>query len=268
MTFLQAIFLGAIQGITEFLPVSSSAHLVILPRLFDLPYQGKVFDIFLNIGSLLAILIGFRAQVCELFLGLKDFLVRKKTANERFFITMSLSSLPVIVVFGIADIIFHVDVDSPMTLSSMLVIFAFVLYFCDRRAADRSKISRKDSLWIGAAQILSLIPGVSRLGACLSMARYLKYSREESFKYSLLLSIPPVAGACVLKSFKIFNGETAPECWPVVITGAVSAFVFGMASLRAVENFLKKHSLLAVVIYRILFGTGIFIFLGCGKNGI
>ncbi|MDR2068174.1 MAG: undecaprenyl-diphosphate phosphatase [Holosporaceae bacterium] len=268
MTFLEAIFLGAIQGITEFLPVSSSAHLVILPRLFDLPYQGKVFDIFLNIGSLLAILIRFRSQVWGLFLGLKDFLSGKKTNNGYFFMTIVLSNLPVIVVFGIADIVFHVDISSPAILSSMLIIFALVLYFCDRRPVCESKMSRKDSLWIGVAQTFSLIPGVSRLGACLSMARYLKYSREESFKHSIILSIPPVTGACFLKSLKIFSGEIAPECWPLVIAGGASAFAFGMISLCAVENFLKKHTFLAIVVYRILFGVGIFIFLGCGKHGI
>ncbi|MDR1375557.1 MAG: undecaprenyl-diphosphate phosphatase [Holosporaceae bacterium] len=268
MTFPQAIFLGAIQGVTEFLPISSSAHLVILPQLFDLPYQGKVFDIFLNIGSLLAILIRFRSQVWKLFAGLKDVLLNKKTADKYFFITMLLSSLPVIVVFGVADIIFCVDINSLLILSAMLVTFAFVMYFCDLRSAHKSKISRKDSMVIGAAQTLSLIPGVSRLGACLSMARYLNYSREESFRYSLMLSIPPVTGACFLKSLKIFSGEIPMGYWPIMITGTASAFVCGMISLYAVENFFKKHTFLAIVIYRILFGIGIFIFLGLRRHGI
>ncbi|MDR0677380.1 MAG: undecaprenyl-diphosphate phosphatase [Holosporaceae bacterium] len=252
MSLIEAVFLGAIQGITEFLPVSSSAHLVIIPKLLGITYQGKEFDIFLNIGSLLAVIVYFRLRVWSILQGINDFVSKKKTENRYFFVTIFLSSLPVIVVFGILEILFEVDVNSRWIMFASTLFFSIVLYFCDQKENSRENISRKDSILVGAAQILSFFPGASRLGLCLSVLRYKGCLRDESFKYSMLLSIPPVTGACFLKLLKVFTGKIVVENWTCVIIGAFSAFICGLIFVDFVVKFLKRHSLLPIIIYRLL----------------
>nr|MCR5225497.1 hypothetical protein [Alphaproteobacteria bacterium] len=141
MTFLHALFLGAIQGITEFLPVSSSAHMLVLPRLFGLPYQGKAFDVFLNLGSLLAILVFFHSAFFSMLCGLKDFLINKKTKDRDFFITLFWSSLPTIIVFGIAEVFFNVEIKSTVVMAISMIVFSIILYFCDTRKAELSRVT-------------------------------------------------------------------------------------------------------------------------------
>jgi undecaprenyl-diphosphatase len=259
MTFLQAILLGSIQGITEFLPVSSSAHVAIFSKLLEIPHQGKVFAVFLNSGTLLAIIIFFREQMWNLLLGSIDFIGNRKTKNRYFFATILLSSLPTIIIFGTLEIIFNISINSEIILAGALILFGIILYFCDQSETHRKNISRKDSLLIGLVQPLSFIPGVSRLGICLSMMRYLKYSREESFRYCMVLSTIPVFGACFLQLTKIFAEENLMESWQTVIVGCFSAFISGLISLSLVAKYLKSQTLLPIIIYRILLGTYIFL---------
>ncbi|MDR0555439.1 MAG: undecaprenyl-diphosphate phosphatase [Holosporaceae bacterium] len=255
MTYFQAIFLGALQGVTEFLPVSSSAHLVVFSKLLEIPYQGKTFDIFLNSGTLLAILVFFRRRVYGLLMGVVDFLLRKKTENRYFFVTVVLSSLPVVVIFGFLEMVFPVDVTSEIILAWSLIFFAVVLLWCDANPVSRRNISRMDSLLVGLLQPLSIIPGISRLGLCLSVMRYMKYSREESFKYSMILSIPPVCGACILKIAQICIGGMHGVDWSLVAVGSFSSFICGVITLFTTVKFMKKYTLLPIIVYRILLGS-------------
>jgi undecaprenyl-diphosphatase len=251
MTFFQAFFLGVAQGITEFLPVSSSAHIIVLERMLNIPHLGKTFSIFLNVGTLLAIVIFFRRRVRDLCCGAIDLVFGKITENRSFFLTIFLSSLPAIIIGGILEIIFHTDITSEAILSGGMILFSIVLYFCDKNPSDKRNISRKDSLWVGLIQPLSFIPGVSRLGICLSVMRYLRYSREDSFEYAMILSIPPVLGALSLKLVKILLGrETMAEDLLMIIIGSLTAFVFGLLSLSIITKFLRNHTLLSLVLYR------------------
>jgi undecaprenyl-diphosphatase len=129
------------------------------------------------------------------------------------------------------------------------------LYFCDKSPTDKTDISRIDALKVGFVQPLSIIPGVSRLGICLSMMRYLKYSREESFRFAMILSVPPVVGACFVEMVKIvFVGEKKIADWSLAATGFASAFAFGLISLSLVMKFLQNHTFLPIIIYRVSFG--------------
>ncbi|MDR2157808.1 MAG: undecaprenyl-diphosphate phosphatase [Holosporaceae bacterium] len=254
MTFFQAFCLGVIQGITEFLPVSSSAHVDIFSKLMNLPHQDKAFNIFLNIGSLLAVVVFFRRQVAAMFWGGVDFIRNKKTDDRLFFVTILLANLPTITVFGALEIVFQVEINSAIVLAASMILFAVILYLCDRNPTDKENASRKDILLVGLVQPLSFISGVSRLGICMSMMRYLRYSREESFRYSMVLSIPSVLGACGVKLIKALIGQSIIENWSMVAVGCLSAFVFGILSLYGVIRFLRNHTLLPIVIYRILLG--------------
>ncbi|MDR1333714.1 MAG: undecaprenyl-diphosphate phosphatase [Holosporaceae bacterium] len=247
--------MGAIQGVTEFLPVSSTAHVVLFSQLFDIPYQGKTFDIFLNVGTLLTIVVFFRQQVWDILRGCLDFVCGRKTTNRDFFSMIVLSSLPTFVVGGIAEVMGGVHINSPAVLGSVMIVFSVILYLCDRKPIHSREISRRDSLLVGLVQPISLIPGVSRLGICLSMMRYLKYSREESFRYAMLLSMPPVAGACSLKLLQILLGKAAVEDWSAVAVGGASAFIFGLLFIGVVIKFLRHNTFFPIIIYRVLFGA-------------
>ena len=258
MTQLQAIILGIIQGITEMLPVSSSTHLMVFSRLQGLPNQRLSFDIFLNIGSLLAVILFFWPQVLDLIKGGFAFILNKKSKNRDMFITMVVANIPIIIFGGLAEVFFDVDFHSPTLISSNLIIFAVILWLCDKESENavknRTDVSKKDAIFTGIAQVCTIMPGVSRLGACFSMLRYLKYSRLEAFRFSLIMSILPVSGACFLKTLKIFTGSLIIENWTMVSLGCVFSFLFGIVTLFAMDSFLKRRSMLCFVVYRILFG--------------
>jgi undecaprenyl-diphosphatase len=249
----QAICLGIIQGITEFLPVSSSAHLMIFSQIFGLPDQRQGFDDFLNLGTILAIMVFFYPKISNIFRGAVDFVRRKKTDNRNFFVTIVLSNLPIMIVFGMVEIFLDINFSSNYLIVCSSMLFAAILLFCDKNDTSRNKITLKDGILVGFSQILSIIPGASRLGLCLSTMRFLNYSREESFAFSMILSIPPVMGACFLKIIKIFSGNFIIQNWNMVYMGSAFSFLFGILTLMVVTSFVKRHTFLPMIIYRVVF---------------
>lgn len=258
MTFIYFILLGIIQGVTEFLPISSTAHLNIIPKMLGLAVPASEINVFLNLGSLAAIFVYFRKEIEFLFIGFLDTVksIQKpqNTHNRYHFISIFLASLPTIIFFGIIEI-FFAGQPAPQTLSSIsLIVFGIILYICDRKDDSKNhRPIRRDAILTGLAQLLSIIPGVSRLGSCLSALRLLGYSRYESFKFSMILSIPPVLGACLLKFAKICYAPANLDV-ELLLAGVASAFAFGLLSLHFITRFLKNHTLTIIVIYRIIFG--------------
>lgn len=253
MTIFHSVCLGIIQGITEFLPISSSAHLLIFSKFLGLPNQRYSFDVFLNLGTLTAILVYFYPDIYKLFYGFIDLLGNKKSNNRTKFLLLFYSSLPTIIILGIMQHFLSIDLDSPIIMAIFMIIFSLILWFCDLSPNNKKEISIKDGIIIGVAQIAAIIPGVSRLGVCLSVSRYLHYSREESFKFSMLLSVPIFLGACTLKLAKVISGEVIIENWNMVFIGCVFSFLIGLLILYTVTSFLKKHTWLSIIIYRIIF---------------
>ena len=253
MYLSDSIILGAIQGVTEFLPVSSTAHTALFQNIFSLHYFGRNFDILLNLGTLLALVLYFFRDFLRIFFGGFNFICNKRSQNRDFFLMILLANLPTIILFGILEFL-EVKVTSAKLAAVNLVGFGIILYLCDQKPLNKKEFSLKDAMKVGTAQTLSFLPGVSRLGICLSMCRYLGYDRQKSFKFSMLLSIFPVTGACCLKLLKIFTKNTSVISLIHVIAGIVSALVFGMVSVYIVDKFLKKHTFTPIVIYRIIFG--------------
>ncbi|MBR1735337.1 MAG: undecaprenyl-diphosphate phosphatase [Alphaproteobacteria bacterium] len=268
MTSFEAVVLGIIQGITEMLPVSSSTHLMLFSLMQGLPNQRHSFDIFLNIGTLAAVIVFFAPQFWNLTKGGVDFLRRKNSHNRDFFLIIVLANIPTIVFFGLAEIFFDINFHSPFLISSSLIIFALILWRCDREG-DRSvsenssssfikkklsQVTMQDAIFTGLAQLFAIIPGVSRLGVCYSVMRYLRYSRQIAFRFSMILSIVPVTGACFLKTLKLFTGQIVIENVMQVSIGCIFSFVFGLITLYWIDSFFKNHSALCFVIYRIIFG--------------
>ena len=253
MTVFHAICLGIIQGITEFLPVSSSTHLMVFSQLMGLPNQRHSLDIFLNLGTLAAVSVYFFPDIAGLFRGFCDLIKNKKSENRNAFFVLFFSTLPTVIFFGIAEAFFDINFQSYILISVSLIFFAIILWRCDTRPEAKDKFTMKDGIIVGTSQVVSIIPGVSRLGACFSAARYLHYSRQESFKFSMILSIPVVFGACLIKLLKVFMGKIIIESWSFVFIGSFFSFVVGLMALRFMTYFLEKHTFFPFVIYRIVF---------------
>lgn len=251
MYLFDSIILGAVQGITEFLPVSSTAHTALFQRIFSLHHFGRDFNILLNLGTLLALILYFFKDFLKIFFGGLNFLCNKHSKNRDFFLMILLANLPALILFGVLEFL-EIKVTSTKLAAINLIGFGVILYLCDQKPTTKKEFSLKDAMKIGIAQMLSFFPGVSRLGICLSMCRYLGYDRRESFKFSMLLSLVPIAGVCCLKILKIFTKHTVE--FHIATAGIISALVFGMISLFFVNKFLKKHTLTPIVIYRIIFG--------------
>lgn len=256
MHLFDSIILGAVQGITEFLPVSSTAHTKLCGKLFSLHSFGKDFDILLNLGTLIALMVYFYRDCLKLFFGGLNFLCNKRSKNRDFFLMVFLANIPAIAIFGILEFA-GIGISSTKLSAVNLIVFGIILYLCDKKPSSKKEFSLSDATKIGIAQVLSFFSGVSRLGICLSVCRYLGYNRRESFKFSMLLSIFPIAGACSLKLLKILTENSIEFSSSEAMAGTISAFVFGMFSVYAVDKFLKKHTLTAIVIYRIIFGISV-----------
>jgi undecaprenyl-diphosphatase len=240
--FIEIFILSLIQGVSEFLPISSSAHLIIVSTLYEFHSSSLLIDIGLHLGSLLAIIFFFKK---ELF----DF-----KNNQRILILIFFGSIPLIIVgyflfkTGLIDLLRNIEIIAWMSL-----IFAIVLFFADRSRFDKkisTNLNLKTILIIGLFQILSLIPGVSRAGITITAARILKFNRVDSSKISFLLSIPALAGASFL-SLKNLTLETI-EYNMLVLVAIFLSFIFSYITVKYFLIYINKFSMNAFVIYRIL----------------
>ena len=240
--FIEILVLSAVQGISEFLPISSSAHLIIVSSLYDLKASSLLIDISLHLGSLFAIIFFFRK---DLF-NLKN--------NHKLLKLIMIGSIPLIT-FGyilysteLIHLLRNIKVIAWTTL-----FFGIILYFADQKKTDQnisSNLNIKSIIVIGLFQILALIPGVSRAGITMTAARFLNFNRVDSGKISFLLSIPALAGASFL-GLKDLQNETL-EINLLVIIAIVLSFLFSYITVKFFLNYLNKFSLNIFVIYRLI----------------
>ena len=245
---IEIIILSAIQGISEFLPVSSSAHLILVSTLYEFKSSSLLIDISLHLGSLMAIIYFFRDELFD---------ARK---NKRLLSLIILGSIPLIIVGYIlysTDLIYqlrNIEIIAWTTL-----IFAIILYISDKNRFDKkisTNLNLRSIIFIGIFQIFSLVPGVSRAGITITAARILKFNRVDSSKISFLLSIPALAGASVL-SFKDVLEQTV-ELNYLVIIAIVSSFIFSFLTVKFFLIFINRFSMNAFVIYRIIIALILF----------
>ncbi|GAB6987432.1 undecaprenyl-diphosphate phosphatase [Nocardioides pyridinolyticus] len=258
--FLQAVVLGIIQGLTEFLPISSSAHLRIFPELAGWGDPGAAFTAVVQIGTELAVLLFFRKDIWRIASMWVKSLFHAEyrghlDARMGWFII--LGSLP-IVVLGIAlkDVI-EEDFRSLWIIGAMLIVMGIVLGIADRIGrTDKSlkQLTLRDALLMGFAQALALIPGVSRSGATLSMGRFLGYDRETATRYAFLLAIPAVIGAGLFQLKEIPHGDNLYG-WGPTIAATVVSFVVGYAAIAWLLRYVTTHSYTPFVLYRVALGT-------------
>jgi undecaprenyl-diphosphatase len=267
--FLQAVVLGLIQGLTEFLPISSSAHLRIYPELFGWGDPGAAFTAVIQIGTEVAVLLFFRKDIWRIGRAWVLSLYRPEyrghlDARMGWFIIIG--SVP-IVVLGIAlkDVIER-DFRSLWLIGTTLIVLGLVLGIADRvggTAKAIKQISLRDAILMGLAQALALIPGVSRSGATLSMGRLLGYDREAATRYAFLLAIPAVIGAGVFELKDIPNGDNLYGWGPTIVATIVS-FVVGYASIAWLLRYVTTRSYAPFVVYRVALGAATLLLVATG----
>ena len=242
---LEIILLSITQGITEFLPISSSAHLILLSKYLNFNNENLTLDISLHLGSLLAVIYFFKKEIFTFF------------ENRSLFIKIILASLPTFIIgFFIVKLNIIEQIRNIQIIAFTTIIFGILLYISDRSEQKKNSVSLlnfKDSIYIGLLQVLSLIPGVSRSGITITGARFLNFSRIESAKISFLLSIPTlfaVSSYNILKIVELNNLQLTIEN----LGGLFLAFIFSLLTLKYFLNFLKRFSLLFFVIYRVFLG--------------
>lgn len=262
MSIIQSIILGIIQGLTEFLPVSSSAHLNLFPWFFNWDNIPPSFDIALHFGTLLAILIYFYKDWIGLIKGGIDKLKGKKSANGTIFFRLIIVTIPAgilgLVLEKLSDKIFDTTNKEMFAIAVMLIVMGIVLYFVDKKSPSEvslEKLSFKSSFLIGLSQaIAAAFPGVSRSGITMTVARKLKVDRESSAKYSFLLSAPMVAAA-VIVSINDFVLDLS------FIIGVLASFLSGLFVIKFLLDYLKKGDFKVFAIYRVVLGIVIFAFI-------
>jgi len=261
MPLFQVVVLAVVQGFTEFLPVSSSAHLALAPWLLGWPDQGLTFDIALHFGTLAAVLIYFFKdwlQILAMGLGIPYTPNAELARNPRLVWLIALATVPV----GVAGLLLAEQIEgtlrNPLVIGSMLIAVGLLMALADRLSTRRKgigAISFTDSMIIGAAQALAIVPGTSRSGITITTALFRDIDREAAARFSFLLSTPAIGGAA-LKAFLDLMEVGGIE------SGMLSAFLTGMA-LSAVTGclviafflrFLRRHSLRFFVYYRVIFG--------------
>ena len=256
------VWLALVQGLTEFLPVSSSAHLILVPRLLGWPDQGLAFDVAVHLGTLIAVLAYFRGDVATLFLAWSRSLVagpdgRVVSAEARLAWGVILGTVPAgLVGLAFKDVI-EVHLRSPLVIAATTIVFGLVLWYADRRARlarDELSLGWGDFLVIGCAQALALVPGTSRSGITITAGLLLGLSREAAARYSFLLSIPIIvlSGLGVTKDLL---ESTAPVDWTALALGTLVAAVAAYACIRLFLAFINRIGMGPFVLYRLALGA-------------
>ncbi len=254
MTIFRAIILGIIQGIAEFLPISSSAHLIIFPYLFGWEESGLAFDVALHFGTMMAVILIFFKDWWNLFVGaIKDVKEKKKTTNGKMFWYLIIATIPAALVGVLLDnVIEDVIRNKVWIIALALAIMGLLIYVGDKWASKHYKketefedITLKQALIVGISQAFAVIPGFSRSGTTILAGRLQGISKEAITKFTFLLSVPVICGATILKV-----GDLALT--KEVIVGIITSFATGIIAIKFLLRYIKKHDFSIFAFYRVI----------------
>jgi undecaprenyl-diphosphatase len=260
VSYAQAVVLGVVQGLTEFLPISSSGHLILVPHVFGWPDQGLAFDAVMHLGTIAALLGYFRSELLAMVAG---------TISRRVAVVLVASTVPA----GLAGLLLgdlvETSLRSPFVIAFSTALWAVVMWIADRRvhaAADTGealeRVSWGQGLTVGAAQALALVPGTSRSGITITTGLLAGLDRATAARFSFLLGIPITGAAGGLKMLQLVKtGVPAGDIGPLV-AALLAAFVSGWFAVWFLVNYLKRRSLTPFVIYRLLLAVAIVAVLG------
>ena len=267
MDWIQALVLGIVQGLTEFLPISSTAHLRIIPHLLDWQDPGTEFSAVIQLGTLLAVMLYFWNDVVSLSRAAMVSLWNMKlfeTSDSKLAWSIAAGTIPVIVAgLGFKDII-KTDARQLWLIGTALIILAIGLYVAEKFSKLNQQIGQLNFLQIqliGLTQALALIPGCSRSGSTIMGGLIVGLKREEAARFSFLLGIPAILGSGIYEFLEMFEKGIIISEYQNLIIGVFASFIVGYLSIEFLLRFLRMHGTLIFVIYRIVLGTGILIFI-------
>jgi undecaprenyl-diphosphatase len=274
MSIWEAILLGIVQGLTEFLPISSSGHLILVPWLQDYtflrenPDFNKTFDVALHIGTLIGVVYYFRRELWAMVRGfLRTVATRTiEDADGRLAWVVIVGTIPAVIVGGLGEEWIDDNLGEPWMIALQLIFFGLLLGLADRLPQRREvdEVSIRHGFYIGVAQAISLAPGTSRSGITITAGRFLGLTRDAAARVSFLLLVPATAGAIVFKGYEaVTDGLPAGVAAPI-IAGIIAAAVSGYLAIFGLLRFVRTHSYDIFVIYRVLIGVGLLILILTG----
>lgn len=270
MPILHAIVLGIVQGLSEFLPISSSGHLLLAPELFqwteltDHPSLNKTFDVALHVGTFVGAAWYFRHDLARYISAAWRSLWRwsVRSVDERMAWLLLISAIPGAIVGAAFESVIEDHLGQPVLIGTMFVVFAVVLYFADRLPQGRHQddFRLRDALLMGGAQAVALQPGVSRSGITISMGRWLRFDRTAATRLSFLMSLPIIAGAGLYKGLEVMRDGGIPDSYVApFLWGMMAAAISSFVVIALLLRFLQRHSFTPFVIYRIAAGVAVII---------
>ncbi len=253
MTWLQIVILAIVQGLTEFLPISSSGHLVLVPNAFGWTDQGLAFDVAVHFGSLIAVCVFFRRDIAGLLRGSFELLrFRNETVESRLALGLGLGTIPAAIAGLTLAGWIEANLRDPSVIVGTLAGYGLLMLLADRYASSERNITQvglKDALIIGVAQALALVPGTSRSGVTMTAGRMLGFARQDAARFSFLLSVPVILLASGYKTLELVLGD-APVPWSELGVGVAVSFVVAYLSIEFFMRFVSRIGLLPFAIYR------------------
>jgi undecaprenyl-diphosphatase len=274
MSELEALLLGIVQGLTEFLPISSSGHLIIVPWLQDYtfllenPEFNKTFDVALHAGTLVAAIAYFRREVVALTRGFFEALGRRSisTPDQRLSVAIAIGTVPAVIAGAIGSDFIDEHLGEPWMIALQLIVFGALLLYVDRlpqrKALDGATV--KDGWYIGLAQVLALAPGTSRSGITITAGRYLGLDRDAAARFSFLLLIPIVAGATIFKAAEAISEGLPDGVVGPIIVGTIAAAISGYLAIAFLLRLVRTTSYRPFVYYRYVAGIAILLIIATG----
>ena len=256
MTFLQIVVLAIVQGVTEFLPISSSGHLILVPAVTGWSDQGVVVDIAVHLGSLAAVVCYFRGDVQLIWRGIVDMVAGRRNEATRLASHLALATFPIVIAGGALYVLAGNSLRDVAVIAWATLLFGLLLWIVDRMGATSGRMSAMrlpHVVLIGFAQVLALIPGTSRSGITMTAARALGYERTEAARFSILLSIPTILAAGGVLAYDLQQAPSAAALTTAALA-AILAFVAALAAIAAMMRWLRSSTFTPFVVYRVILG--------------
>jgi len=275
MSVYQAIILGVVQGLTEFFPVSSSGHLILVPWLFhwtfflNHPALNKTFDVALHVGTFVGAAAYFRSDIAR-YLRSWVSSIRSRavsTTDERLAWLLILASVPGALAGALGEDVVEKHLGHPWLIGLWLAVFGILLLVVDRRSRREREVTdlrTADAVWMGLAQAVALSPGVSRSGVTITAARARGLTREAAVRFSFLMSLPIIGGAGIYKGLKLLKNGLPPGSATPFAWGMLASAVTGFLAVSATIRFVKRRPMDAFVVYRVAAALAIFGFIWSG----
>jgi len=255
METIQTIILAIIQGLTEFLPISSSAHLILTSQILGWSDQGLLIDVALHFGTLLAVVYYFRSEILKMFES-HHFSSTQTLLNSPIGI-ITIATVPIVIVGGLFNGFIEQHLRSPSIIAMASIVFGILLYVADIKNTKKDEVLELTLLLgvlIGLSQILALIPGTSRSGITITMGLFLGLSRVAALKFSFMLAIPVISAATILQSIELFNTQLVDINFLHLFLGVFISFIIAFFTIRWFLEFVNRIGMLPFVIYRIFLG--------------